>query len=94
MFTVQLLQNYGLAKDFIQDANIATFYKGKGSRTEIINYRGIFLLSILRTIKDKLIHEDINGTLNDNMSDSQVGNRKKKGIRNHLFIVHNIINII
>ena len=33
--------------DFIEDANIATFYKGKGSRTEIINDRGIHICKSL-----------------------------------------------
>ena len=65
----------------MEDANIATIFKGKGSRSDLVNDRGIFLLSILRTIKDKLIHEDIRETLDTNMSDSQVGSRQEKGIR-------------
>ena len=78
--------------DFMEDANIVTIFKGKGSRSDLINDRGIFLLNILRTIKDKLIHEDIKDVLDKNMSDSQVGSRKEKGIRNHLFIAHSVIN--
>ena len=77
---------------FMEDANIVSLYKGKGSRSDVENARGIFILSILRTIKDKFIHEDTKEILNENMSDSQVGCRKNKGIRNHLFLVHSIVN--
>ena len=56
------------------------------------SYRGIFILSIIRTIKDKLIHNDIKDTVFDSMSDSQVGATKGRSIRNHIFIVNSVIN--
>ena len=39
--------------------NIYSFYKGKHSRQDLNNERGIFIMSILRTIKEKLIYKDI-----------------------------------
>ena len=78
--------------NFMNDANISLIYKGKGSRQDIENERGIFLLSIIRVIKDKMIHNDIYDEVDSNMSDSQIGSRKNRSIRNHLFILYSIIN--
>ena len=75
-----------------QICNIYSFYKGKNSRLDLNNERGIFILSILRTIKEKLIYKDIYETVDKNMSDSQVGGRKKRSIRNNLFILYSIMH--
>ena len=40
----------------------------------------------------KLIYQDEYSTVDKNMSDSNIGARKKKNIRNHLFIINSIIN--
>ena len=45
-------------------------------------------------IKDKLIYNDIKETLDSNMSDSQVGARPKRGIRDHLFVLYSIIRSV
>ena len=45
-------------------------------------------------IKDKLILSDIRDTVDSNMSDSQVGTRKKRSIRNHLFVLNSVINSV
>ena len=58
------------------------------------NDRGIFGLSVFKKIIDKLIYIEKYPLLDQNMSDSNIGARKKKNIRNHLFIVHGIINAI
>ena len=71
-------------------ANITSFWKGKGRKDNLENERGIFILNILRMIKDKLIHNDIREILQ--MSDSQVGARKDFSIRNHLFIIYSCLN--
>ena len=77
--------------DFVRMADISTIYKGKGSKSELVNERGIFVVSILRNILMRLIYLDYYPTLEKSMSDSQVGARKGKGIRNHIWIVHGII---
>ena len=43
-------------------------------------------------IKDKLIHNDIWDIVDKVMSDSQVGARPNKNIRNHLFVLNSVIN--
>ena len=41
----------------LQNCNITTIYKKK-SRNDFKNYRGIFCISVIRSILDRLIYED------------------------------------
>ena len=56
--------------------------------------RGIFILPVLRKIMDKLTYLDKYPELDMAMSDSNIGARKNKNIRNHLFIIHGVINSV
>ena len=76
--------------EFMNMANITSFWKGKGTKDDIDNERGIFILNILRMIKDRLIHNDIKKVIV--MSDSQVGARNEFSIRNHLFVIYSCLN--
>ena len=78
--------------DFIRMADICTIYKGKGSKNELINDRGVFLVTIIRSILMRLIYMDFYKMLDESMSDAQVGARKGKNIRNHIWIVNGIIS--
>ena len=78
----------------IQLANITSIYKNKGSRLNLENDRGIFIVSVLRKILDKLIYEDKYEDIESEMSDSNIGARRGQNIRNHLFIVYGIINSV
>ena len=78
--------------EFFQLANIVPIYKGKGERSMLKNDRGIFMLSLFRKLKNKLIHNDIYEIVDSNMSESQVGGRHKRGIRNHLFVLYSVMN--
>ena len=73
-------------------ADIASIYKGKGSMNDLKNERGIFLVSIYRSVLMKLVYNDKMEILDKNMSDSQVGARKNKNIGNHTWILNDIIN--
>ena len=76
--------------EFMNMANITSFWKGKGAQDDIENERGIFILNILRMIKDRLIHNDAKKVMY--MSDSQVGARNEFSIRNHLFLIYSCLN--
>ena len=54
--------------------------------------RGIFLISIFRYILMKLIYKEKYDVIEKSMSDSNIGARKQKNIRNHIFIVNSIIH--
>ena len=82
-------QNY--IPEFMRKAHVTTIYKGKGDKFDLVNERGIFLVTVLRSILMKLIYMDNYQTIDKNMSDSQVGARKSKNVRNHIWIVNGII---
>ena len=75
-------------------ADITSIWKKKGSKQDIENDRGIFVLGVLRKIMDKLMYLDLYPELEENMSNSNIGAMRKKNIRNHLFIVYGIINSV
>ena len=78
----------------LQFANITTIWKKKGSRQDLNNDRGIFVVSIIRMILDSLIYRDLFPLIERNMSDSNIGARKERNIRDHLFIVYGIMNSV
>ena len=80
--------------DHFQYANISTIYKNKGSRLNMDNDRGIFVVSALRMILDSLIYNDKYSHIDRNMTNSNIGARRDRNIRDHLFIVYGIVNSI
>ena len=77
--------------DLMRFANISTVPK-KGSRLELKNQRGIFRCTIARCVLMVLIYESKYETIDKNMSDCQMGARKKKGCRYNIFILNGIIH--
>ena len=58
------------------------------------NDRSIFGLSVFKKIIDKLIYQEKYPSIDQFMTDSNIGARKKRNIKNHLFIIHGIINSV
>ena len=92
------LMNTVLSTFFIPEcmayADITSIFKLKGSRMLLSNDRGIFILGVLRKILDKLLYLEKYPGLESNMSDSNIGARRNKNVRNHLFIVYGVINSV
>ena len=42
----------------LQLANISSIYKNKGSKFDLVNDRGIFILPVVRKMLDKLLYQD------------------------------------
>ena len=78
----------------LQLCNITSLYKHKGHRNEHGSYRGIFRVLVLGTILEKLIYNDEYQTIDDNLTDANVGARKHRNIRNNLYVVNAISNSI
>ena len=78
--------------EFIRHADVATIYKGKGEKCDLKNDRGIFLVTTFRSILMKLIYRDKYDLIDNSMSDSQIGSRKRKSIRNHIWVINGIIS--
>ena len=78
--------------EVMQNVNIAMIPKqGKHTSTDISNQRGIFILSIFRSILMKILLKDKYEMIDAFMSDLNVGGRKGKRIQDHLFIINGII---
>ena len=78
--------------DFMKDVKITSIYKSKGSKADLTNKRGIFNVSKIRSIVDKLIYEEKYDTVDSNMSDANVGGRRGRSVSDNLFVVYSIVN--
>ena len=72
--------------------NITSLYKNKGSRKDFNNYRGIFRVTVIRSIIDKLIYNDEYQTIDEHLTDSNVGARKNQNIRDKIFVINAILH--
>ena len=89
LFNKMKQENY--IPDFIRKADVATIYKRKGEKCDLENDRGIFLVTTFRSILMRLIYMDKYDIIDSNMSDSQVGGRKGRNVRNHIWVLNGII---
>ena len=85
------IKNKGEVPSFMKTAVISIIPK-KGSKFLLRNERGIFVLSAVRTLLMRLLYDTKYETINQNMSDSNVGGRKKMSCINHIFILNGIIH--
>ena len=76
----------------MQLCKITTLYKNKGARDNFNSYRGVFRVTVLRNILERLIYNDMYSTIEENLTDCNVGNRKKRNIRDNLFVLNAIVN--
>ena len=74
--------------------NISSIYKNKGSRNSFDNYCGIFRVPIFRTILDRLIYNDEYDNIDEELSDSNVGARKNRNIRDNIFVLNAVTNSV
>ena len=74
--------------------DIATIFKNKGSRMDLKNDRGIFILTVLKKMLDKFTYFDNYEQIDENMSDSNVGARRNRNIKDHLIVIYGVINSV
>ena len=74
--------------------DITPIFKLKGSRNEFTNYRGIFRVSVFRSILDRLIYNDEYHNIDRNLTDCNVGARKGRNIRDNIFVLNAITNSV
>ena len=94
LFLFNGIKNKFFIPEFMVKENITTIYKNKGSRLELNNDRGIFILTAIKKTLDKLMFFDKFDDIDENMSDSNIGARKGRCVKNHLFIIYGIINSV
>ena len=86
------MKNNCYVPDFLRNVFITAIPKKSKSLLELESERGIFLVPKLRVILSKLIYNSIIDTIEDNLSTSNIGNRRNKSPRDHLFVVYAVIN--
>ena len=72
--------------------NITNLYKQKGDPKSFDSYRGIFRAPVLSNIIDKLVHNDEYETIKENLTDGNVGSRKRRNVRENLFVINAEMN--
>ena len=55
---------------------------------------GIFILAVMKKILEKLIYNDIYTDIDKNMSDNNIGSRKKRSFKDYLLIMHGVLNSV
>ena len=78
--------------EIFQSANISSFYKKKGDKSDLNNDRGVFNVVKIRSILDKLVYSDIYDIVDSSMSASNIGARRNRNIRDHLFVINGVLN--
>ena len=77
--------------EFMNNTNITTVPK-KGPKVELKNQRGIFRVSVVRSILMRMIYNSNYDIIDKNISDGQMGARKGKGCKSNIWIVNGIIH--
>ena len=80
--------------EVLEDCDITSIYKNKGARNCLESYRGIFRVPILRTILDRLIYNDEYKIIDQNLTDSNVGARQNRNIRDNIFVLNAVNNSV
>ena len=93
-----LLKMLNLAKkkqiypDIFKPSNITSLHKRKGEKSDFDNDRGIFNAVKIRSILYKLVYNDKSSIIDSNMSSSNIGGRKNRDIRDHLFVLNAVLH--
>ena len=77
----------------MEKCNLTSLHK-RGSKKDFSNYRGIFRVSILRSILDRLLYNSSYETIDSNLTDGNVGARKRRGCRDNMFVMSAITNSV
>ena len=85
------IKEQGVIPEFMKESIVTTIPKS-GSKFDLKNERGIFKLSIIRSILLRLIYNRKYEDIDSKMSESNIGARKGKACRNHIWVINGIIH--
>ena len=91
---VNSIKRDGKIPDILLYSNISSIFKNKGSKSEFSAYRGVFRVTVIRYIIDRLIYNDEYENIDSYLTDCNVGSRKHRNIRDNLFVCYAIMNSI
>ena len=73
--------------DALSQCNISSLYKKKATRKDFNNYREIFCVTTIRSLLYKLIYNDEYASIDENLSDINVGSRRNRNIREKNYLL-------
>ena len=76
-----------------EKCNITPIHKNH-SKNDFENYRGIFRITVIRSILDRLMYNDEYFTIDGNLTDGNVGARKERSCRDNIFVIDAISNSV
>ena len=88
------IKNTQVYPEAMEYCNITSLYKHKGSHKDFSNYRGVFRVTVLRSVLDRLIYNDCYTLIDDNLTDGNVGARKYRNIRDNIFVLGAVVNSV
>ena len=59
-----------------------------------MNYRGVFRVTVFRSILDRLVYNDAYETIDKHLTDGNVGARRERNIRDNIFVVGAVIKSV
>ena len=86
------MKNGQYIPEFLKDVHISSIPKKAKSPLSLSSERGIFLVPRLRGLLSKLIYNSIINNLEERLSPSNIGARKRRSPRDHLFVVYSVVN--
>ena len=73
--------------------NITSLHKKK-AKNDFENYRGIFRITVLRSILDRLMYNESYDIIDGSLTDANVGARKERSCRDNLFVIGAVSNSV
>ena len=80
--------------NFMNYSNITSIKKRKSKKLNIDNMRAIFSLIIFKKISDNLLLNDLYKDIDENMTNANIGGRRERQAKDHLFILYGIIDSV
>ena len=72
-------------------SDVCSFQKKGKSVLSFENQRGISLITVFKKTMENLLFQDMSKDIDEKMSNSNIGARKNRNIKDHLLIMHGII---
>ena len=88
------IKNTQTYPEAMQYCNITSLYKHKGNHKDFNNYRGVFRVTVLRSVLDRLVYNSCYTVVDDNLTDGNVGARKGRNIRDNIFVLSAVVNSV
>ena len=89
---MNLIKNHQTYPECLELRNISSIWKCKCPRSSFESYRGIFRVTIFRSILDRLIYNDEYEKLDKNLTDANFRARKNRNIRDDILVLNAIMN--